>query len=271
VPIPIPTKFETRDAYAVGDDGDVVLRPPSVRLATEDVGPGYDGYPVRWMVVDSYGTAFQRGAVKKSIRERQHEIPVLWQHDPVTPIGRHIEMREDKDGLFVRTVISDTAAGRDAMTLLRDGVPLGLSFGFHTVNERKADDNDQLDFSVAPAWAKRLPREEIRIITEVAYWEDSPVTFASNPKAKPEDVRSVAHDHVLASLMNAIRAGTLTPEQADLCTQIVAADSERAGAGPGHSTPDEARHAEPIDVIAMTDFLLRKRLSLSGVLNANLS
>jgi hypothetical protein len=176
-------------------------------------------------------------------------------------------MKEDATGLFVRTVISDTAAGRDAMTLLRDGVPLGLSFGFHTVKDRSAEDNDTLDFSVAPEWAKRAPRSDIRVITEVAYWEDSPVTFASNPKAKPEDVRSVAHDRVLASLMNAIRAGTLTPEQADLCTQIVAAERERAGAGPDHSTPDKARHADDIDVIALGAFASRMRLSLSGVLD----
>lgn len=280
MPRPIPREFEKRDALAVGTDGEVVLIPPSVREAADDLGPGYDGYPLRWMVVDSYGTAFQRGAAKKSIKEREREIPVLWQHDPYTPIGRHALMREDKDGLFVRAVISDTAAGRDAMTLLRDGVPLGLSFGFQTVKDRAATDDDDLDFSVAPEAVKRAPRDEIRVITEVAYWEDSPVTFAANPRARPGDVRSLADlpPETLSLLLDAIRGRSLPPEQRALVEQIVAAwgDGAEPPDGAPALTPAEARHEPPepesaaaptgpdIDAVALRALLARGRLALAG-------
>jgi len=48
-------------------------------------------------------------------------------HDWDVPIGKPLEARETAEGLFVRASISDTAAGRDVRTLLRDGVVKRLS------------------------------------------------------------------------------------------------------------------------------------------------
>lgn len=228
----IPDSYEVRD-----------LVPLTVRA--DAASDGFDGYASTHWAVDSYGTAVAPGAAKKSIRERAGEVLVLWQHDPATIIGVPTELKEDKTGLYTETdVITEIQAGSDALTYLRRGVPLGMSIGFNTVRDRSAEDSDPLDFSVAPDWAKKLPRSEIRVITEYKLWEYSLVTFAANKHAKPTNVRADLLADLLPTLLDDLRAGRCTPEQLALVDQIVAA---RTDAGPGSetdpptSTP-EARH-----------------------------
>jgi HK97 family phage prohead protease len=58
-------------------------------------------------------------------------VKVMAAHNYDTlPIGRAIALREDEDGLHADLLVSDTAAGRDVLTLVRDGVATGLSVGF---------------------------------------------------------------------------------------------------------------------------------------------
>lgn len=210
---PIPTEFEKRDALAADESGEVVLR----AATADDDGEtsGFEGYVSTWMTVDSYATAFAPGAFRKSIRDKGADrIPVLWQHWPDVPIGYHRSLKEDKTGLYVNAVlIDDDAEGTTALKRLRGGVPFGLSFGFVTRKDRSATDDDELDFSVAPDWAKKLPREDIRVIETVQYWESSPVTFAANPMAQPSKIRARVEAEFFSTLLDATRAGTLTPDQ----------------------------------------------------------
>jgi Escherichia/Staphylococcus phage prohead protease len=46
------------------------------------------------------------------------------------PIGRSVELRDQVDGLHGAWHVSDTETGNAVLTLVRDGVPLGLSIGF---------------------------------------------------------------------------------------------------------------------------------------------
>jgi hypothetical protein len=46
------------------------------------------------------------------------------------PIGRSVELREQPDGLHGTWHVSDIELGNEVLTLVRDGVPLGLSVGF---------------------------------------------------------------------------------------------------------------------------------------------
>jgi HK97 family phage prohead protease len=50
-------------------------------------------------------------------------------HDAL-PIGRAVTLSETDEGLQAELLVSDTAAGRDVLTLVRDGVATGLSVGF---------------------------------------------------------------------------------------------------------------------------------------------
>jgi HK97 family phage prohead protease len=248
---------------------------PSIQYRAFDVralddGDGFDGHASAWWSVDSYGTAMKPGAFRKTLKERGDRIPLLWQHDPYTPIGKPDELREDKHGLaFKASVVTDVQAGKDAMTLLRAGTPLGMSFGFETVKSRPIEDADadKLDWSQAPAFYKNEEgREYARIIEEVKLWEISLVTFPANEAAAITAVRSEQELDALSSLLNALKAGPLDERQDALCRELVAAYSARAGAGTDHPTPDEARHADDdIDVIALSAFLVGKRLALAGV------
>lgn len=223
--------FETRDCLTAGEEGQVEFRSiePMSNL------PGFDGYSSTFWTVDDRGTFFLPGAFKKTIRERGKTSPVLWNHQvggifggaPDVPIGKHLAMEEDERGLKVSVHINEgTQRGAEVMSALRFGSPIGLSFGFDRIGDRSATEKDKgkLDFSVAPSWVKSAPIEELRGITEVRYWETSPVVFASNMKAKPENVRSQVaglEGDQLQSLYKLIQEGRLDQTRFALVDQIV--------------------------------------------------
>jgi hypothetical protein len=115
---------------------------------------------------------------------------------------------------------------------LRDGVPLGMSFGFETIKDRAATTDDPLDFTNYKA-----KPEDIRVIEEVRLWEISLVTFPANEMAAIADVRAVAEADALSSLIEHVRGGSLSDEHAALVADLVAAWGERAEPEPGDPTP----------------------------------
>lgn len=244
---PIPESYEVRSCLVASEEGAPELR--AADPLTDQ--PGFDGYIALWNVVDDRGTFFVPGSFKKTIRERGKTAPILWNHDYYdgVPIGRHLEIVEDDKGVRIRAAVNEgVQRGAEVMSNLRFGVPTGLSFGFDRLGDRTATDKDPLDLSVAPDWAKSAPRNELRAVTEVRYWEASPVTFASNAKAKPDTVRSAD----IPSLLDAITAGTLSDEQRAAVEQLVAAWQTRAAAGTDHGTPDpEARRNLTVELEAL--------------------
>jgi HK97 family phage prohead protease len=231
---PIPPDYEIRDCLMAAPEGDG----PELRaVAPLSDQPGFDGYVTTWWTVDDRGTFFVPGSATKTVKERRDKAPVLWQHDTDEPIGRHAAAKADTTGLRVSAeIIESVRRGEEAMSLLRAGVPLGLSFGFTRVRDRSAEDDDPLDLSVAPDFVKKLPRSELRGITEWRWWESSVVTFPANERAGPTAVRSA---DALSSLLAAIRDGTLDEERRTLAEQIVAAMTQDAAAGESHGTSEQ--------------------------------
>jgi HK97 family phage prohead protease len=239
-----------------------------VETRTDDV-PGFSGYAAHFGSVDSYGTAMLPGSFKRTIRNSGGQFPVLWQHNPDWPVGRHTSIKEDTTGLRVDVeVIDDGAEGSVLLKRLRGGVPLGMSFGFQTLKDRVATKDDDL---VLNGWKL----DQVRVIEEVRYWESSAVTFPANEKAVIDSVRSQEQADALSLLLADMEADVpLDERREDLLQRLVALAAQRPGPGgiqPDHSTREKAPHAEPIDVIALAAFLTRKRLSLSGVTDAYLS
>lgn len=206
-----------------------------------DDGAGISGYASHFLSVDSYGTAVKRGAFRKTIKERGDKTKVLWNHNTDYVIGRPTQLREDATGLYFDARISEgTTYGRDVMALLRDGVPLDMSFGFQTIKDRSVADDDVLDFTHAPDYFKSKDgRKQVRVIEEVRLWEISVVTFGSNEYAAINDVRKRADISSLSFLLEDLRAGTLSEEDArwPLLQNLVAAFSERAEPEPSDDTP----------------------------------
>jgi HK97 family phage prohead protease len=82
----------------------------------------------------SYLEAFSRGAFTRTIAERGDRIKFLALHDQRRlPLGRITSLTEDASGLVIEARVSETSAGDEALTLIRDGALDGLSIGFRPV------------------------------------------------------------------------------------------------------------------------------------------
>lgn len=207
-------------------------------IAAADDGAGFSGYAAHFMSIDSYGTAFKRGAFKKTLKERAPKVVVLYQHYTDRPIGRPTELKEDREGLyFDANIVESTHYGAEAMDLLRGGVPLGMSFGFETIKSRPVEESDDIDWSNAPEfYTSKDGREYARVIEEVRLWEISLVTFPADENATITDVRSDLELDAISSLTEHMRAGTLNERQDALIADLVAAYRERKPE-PGTPTP----------------------------------
>ncbi len=131
----------------------------------------FEGHAVIWDVVDSHGTRFKKGSFTKTLKERGDKIKILDNHNVDEPIGKPLEMREDDIGLFVRGQLIEGVQKADEMRKKIDAEVIDtLSVGFNIVQDK--------------------PNGAVRDITEVKLYEFSPVTFASNEKAKITGFRS---------------------------------------------------------------------------------
>jgi HK97 family phage prohead protease len=105
------------------------------------------------------------------------------------PIGKPIEARETAEGLWVKVAISDTTAGRDVRTLLKDGVISRLSIGFRVLAKQWLETPQE----VRSWWDAHAytPSEEdvlksangVRLVTRVKLYECSPVAVPANKRA----------------------------------------------------------------------------------------
>lgn len=108
---------------AAGDRG-LQWRHMEIR-ASDDPGQ-IEGIGVPWGEIANIGyftESIARGAVQDS-----DSAQIWWRH--VEPIGKLQEHRDTDEGWWIRGGLSDTVLGRDARTLVRDGVVTGLSIGF---------------------------------------------------------------------------------------------------------------------------------------------
>lgn len=140
----------------------------ALRLKSCEPDGTFSGYASVFNNVDFQQEVIAKGAFRKSLDywHKQNKMPkMLWQHDPKTPIGKWLEIKEDQYGLFVKgQLILDIRQGRDAYALLRAEILDGLSIGFQA--------------------SKVLRQDKCRVLQEIDLHEISLVTFAANPKAQ---------------------------------------------------------------------------------------
>jgi HK97 family phage prohead protease len=120
----------------------------------------------------SFVESFVRGAFARTIAERGSRVKFVGQHDyAAMPLGRAQLLREDAAGLYGEFRVSNTAAGDEALELIRDGALDALSVGFKPITERLTHDGE-------------VQR------TEVALYEVSAVAFPAYEGALISAVRS---------------------------------------------------------------------------------
>lgn len=125
-------------------------------------GAVIEGHASLFGVPDQGGDVVQRGAYGASLAAlaaQGRKVRMLWQHDPLQPIGVWDEVREDGRGLWVRGRILDaTQAGREAAALVAAGAIDGLSIGYRTLRATRNEKGQ-------------------RLLAELELWEVSLVTF----------------------------------------------------------------------------------------------
>lgn len=155
-----------------------------VNFSRDDVSESgvFSGYGNVFGVKDAHGSIVIPGAFSKSLEswKLKGRMPKMCnQHNHRgNPIGVWQEMREDSHGLYVKGKISDTAEGRDALTLIKDGALDQLSIGF-----------------MLPKGGMEMGEyngQKAMLIKEVELWEVSVVTFASNQESRITSVKSLS-------------------------------------------------------------------------------
>ena len=133
------------------------------------------------------------------------EAKLMWQHDQHEPIGKIVEGRHTDAGFEIRAQISDTARGRDAITLLEDGVINRFSVGFLKRADKVAEDRTRVvtDAFVREVSLVSFPWYEGATVTEVRDDSESEVpTSAPIKEEQVEEITPTASD--LAEVREAI-------------------------------------------------------------------
>ena len=141
--------------------------------ATDDGKMAFEGYGSIFGNVDSYKDVVVKGAFKETLQDKQGKLKILWQHKWDEPIGKIIEAKEDNIGLWIKAELSDTEKGREAYTLLKDGVIDELSIGYSIIEDEYDRDKG------------------IRYLKALELFEVSCVSFAANSQAIVTSVKSL--------------------------------------------------------------------------------
>lgn len=137
----------------------------------------YSGIAATHDFVDSAGNRIQRGAFDESLKEMKKRgalLPALWQHLRHEPIGVYKEIRETKEGLFVRAELprEDTFVNGRVIPQLRMGSISRMSIGW-----------------LPHVWTYN-EEESVRDITEAQLMEVSLVTFPADDHAGILEMRA---------------------------------------------------------------------------------
>lgn len=157
----------------------MALQIKNFRLKLADAGgvqlqPGeFIGHASVFGNVDLGGDRVKRGAFARTIKAHSGRVPLLWQHTVEEPIGMSLSLEEDSEGLKVHGQLNlEVQRGRECNALLKQGAIGGLSFGYDVIRSSPGKGGSY------------------RELEELKLYEISPVTFAMNPDAAVERVKS---------------------------------------------------------------------------------
>jgi HK97 family phage prohead protease len=157
-------------------------------LSAVDADGTFTGYASLFSRADLGRDMVMPGAFRASLAKRGAAgVKLLFQHDPNTPIGVWLDVREDGEGLFVKgRLTTEVAKAREVLSLMRAGALDGLSIGYRTVRGRTD------------------AKTGVRALHEVDLWEISVVTFPMLPEARVVSVKD-AHAHLARTIRRATR------------------------------------------------------------------
>lgn len=125
--------------------------------------------------IDSDNDMIVKGAFSKSLQERgvesasNRKIAFLRHHDWKMQIGKFVELKEDENGLYAIGELGNSTIGNDALCDYQDGIIREHSIGFKYMQDKLKWIEDETKSS-GGYW----------LVSEVALWEGSAVTFGAN-------------------------------------------------------------------------------------------
>lgn len=136
----------------------------------------FTGYASVFGQLDSYGDIVDKGAFKKTLKERKR-FKLLWSHEYYSPGIGYVELEEDDKGLRVTDgqLYLEIEKARDAYVNMKNGTLDGLSIGYSIVKEN----------------IDRSTNE--RHLKEISLWEVSLCNFQACPGATVTDVKMRMH------------------------------------------------------------------------------
>jgi len=149
----------------------------SIPLTLVDVKDGSDAmtftaYASTFGNEDHGGDIIEKGAFKGTLTNTNRDRPLLWQHDPRSPIGIEKSIKEDGKGLLGTWEIIDTQQGLDAYKLLKRGAIRSMSIGYIPKTWEWANEGDT------------------RLLKEIDLLENSVVSIPMNDQARVQSVKS---------------------------------------------------------------------------------
>ena len=155
----------------------------------------FEGYGSIFGNVDSYSEKVAPGAFIESLTKGRREgshVKMLWNHDPMQPIGVWEDLAEDSKGLWGKgRLILEVPKARETHALMKAGAIGGLSIGYR---EQEADQDGN-----------------VRVLKKLDLMEISPVTFPANTRAKITGVKSEAL--IGAEILEKLKAGDRLTER----------------------------------------------------------
>lgn len=139
----------------------------------------FTGYASVFDVKDDYGDIVIKGAFAKSLVDwsADGKLPkMLWQHQVAEPVGVYSKMVEDDRGLYVegRILVDAGPTERRTYEHLKAGSIDGLSIGY----------------TIPSGGIEYDKGRDAYLLKQIDLWEVSLVTFAANPEATVEQVKS---------------------------------------------------------------------------------
>lgn len=141
------------------------------------------------LIVDSYISTYgidygkdiiMPGAFTESIKsklERKKNLPALWQHDQQILLGHAVDIKEDENGILVKTKLpkSHWRVKQEIIPLLKNGSLTDMSIGFG-LKQGDYEYNEETN---------------VRIIKKANIFEYSFVSIGMNPDATIEGFKSI--------------------------------------------------------------------------------
>ena len=150
------TKTEFKDGLFRGDFGACL----PIEIKEQDETGEFEGYGAIFDNVDQGYDVVQRGAFKESLKKWPAEkVRMLFHHDPRQPIGKYIEIKEDKKGLYVRgKLLQKVQRAAEVLELMREGAIEGLSMGYRAIDP-------VFDPDTGLRYLKKVDLREVSIVT----------------------------------------------------------------------------------------------------------